>query len=503
MAKARAAPIWFALLSFCCYTTVYWAEGLKSGSSGTINKPIGPWQELDIGFDEGDLGDEDAWNENRPKPESDIHRYLPTWDSLDARPLPNWYDSAKIGIFIHWGVFSVPAYNGAWFWNSWVTGSKTHVDFMKENYPPRFTYQDFGPQFTAEFYDPNKWANLFQKAGAKYVVLTSKHHEGFTMWPSKYSFGWSARDVGPKRDLLGDLANAIRANTTLKFGLYHSLYEWYNPLYLADAKNNYTTDLFVTSKTMPELYELVNTYKPEIVWSDGDWDAPAEYWKSQEFIAWLYNDSPVKETVVTNDRWGRGVMCKHGGYMTCSDRYNPGVLIPKKWENCMTLDRDWWANRRNAQIEDFLTPEELLKTVVETVACGGNILINVGPTKEGVIIPVQEERLLQLGAWLGVNGEAIYETKPWTHQNDTVTPDVWYTTRQSEKKIYATMLKWPGAKISLGAMKHNYVQSIQLLGTPGHLKWAQAQEGNGIVVLMPELEMTQSRYAWTLLIRAK
>ncbi|CAL8136122.1 unnamed protein product [Orchesella dallaii] len=252
-------------------------------------------------------------------------RYDPTWESLDARPLPAWYDQNKIGIFIHWGIYSVPGVASEWFWRQWQNGNNETTRFMESNFKPNTTYQEFAPQFTAEFYDPDQWAQLFKKSGARYIVLTSKHHEGYTLWPSRYSFSWNAQDVGPHRNVLGDLAKAIRNQTDLKFGLYHSLYEWFNPLWVHDTQNNLTTDEFVRFKTLPELYELVNTYEPEIVWSDGEWEAPDDYWQSKEFLAWLYNESPVRETVVTNDRWGHETLCTHGGYYTCADRYNPGL----------------------------------------------------------------------------------------------------------------------------------------------------------------------------------
>jgi alpha-L-fucosidase len=112
-------------------------------------------------------------------------QYQPNWDSLDSRPLPQWYDEAKIGIFLHWGVFSVPSFVSEWFWYYWKNHNKAVVEFMEKNYPPGFTYADFAPMFKAEFFNPDQWADIFQAAGAKYVVLTSKHHEGFTNWPSK------------------------------------------------------------------------------------------------------------------------------------------------------------------------------------------------------------------------------------------------------------------------------------------------------------------------------
>ncbi|KAK6176156.1 hypothetical protein SNE40_014492 [Patella caerulea] len=178
-----------------------------------------------------------------------------------------------------------------------------------------------------EFFNADEWANIFALSGAEYIALTSKHHEGFCNWPSKYSFNWNSMEVGPKRDVVGELANAIRNKTKLHFGLYHSLYEWFHPLYLQDKANGYRTQNFVNDKTMPELYEIVNKYKPEVIWSDGDWEASSDYWQSKEFIAWLYNDSPVKDTVVTNDRWGNDSTCKHGGFLTCEDRYQPGITI--------------------------------------------------------------------------------------------------------------------------------------------------------------------------------
>ena len=134
-------------------------------------------------------------------------RYSPDWKSLDTRPLPIWYDEAKVGIFIHWGVFSVPSYQSEWFWWDWQGTQPVQnvVDFMNKNYPPDFTYADFGKELTAEFFDPYEWADIFNASGAKYVVLTSKHHEGYCLWPSANSWNWNSKDLGPHRDLVGKL----------------------------------------------------------------------------------------------------------------------------------------------------------------------------------------------------------------------------------------------------------------------------------------------------------
>ncbi|XP_029162620.1 alpha-L-fucosidase isoform X1 [Nylanderia fulva] len=407
------------------------------------------------------------------------YKYDPTWSSLDSRPLPPWYDEAKFGIFIHWGVFSVPSFGSEWFWNNWKEETLTtkYHDFMKQRYPPNFTYQDFARDFTAEFFNASEWADLFEASGAKYVVLTSKHHEGYTLWPSKYSFSWNSMDVGPKKDLIGELAEAIRSKTRIRFGLYHSMYEWYNPLYTADKRNNFTTDTFVTEKIIPELEELVETYKPEIIWSDGDWEASDSYWKSKEFLAWLYNESPVKDTVVVNDRWGSNMPCHHGGFYTCTDRFNPGVLLPHKWENCMTIDKKSWGFRRNAVLSEYFTLEGLVKELVITVSCGGNLLMNVGPTKDGIISPIYEERLRGMGAWLAVNGEAIYGTKPSTVQNDTLTGTTWYTQSKDEKYLYASILEWPEDNILLlGSLKILKSFQIQLLGYSSIIPWKESND---------------------------
>ncbi|KRT86532.1 hypothetical protein AMK59_2556, partial [Oryctes borbonicus] len=223
----------------------------------------------------------------------------------------------------------------------------------------------------------------------------------------------------------------------LRMGYYYSLLEWYNPLYVRDKTANFTTTLFSDYKAQPELRELVERYKPDIVWADGEWEANDTYWKSREFLAWLYNDSPVREGVVTNDRWGSNLKCVHGGFHTCKDRYNPGVLQPHKWENAMTIDELSWGYRENGRLEEYKSTYDLIVTLVQTVSCGGNILINVGPTKEGMIIPIFQERLLDLGKWLDINGEAIYGSVPWKAQNDSI-GTTWYTAKKGT--VYAICL---------------------------------------------------------------
>ncbi|KAK7090733.1 alpha-L-fucosidase-like [Littorina saxatilis] len=429
---------------------------------------------------------------------ADSVHYQPTWESLDSRPLPAWYDQSKIGIFIHWGVFSVPSYGSEWFWWYWQ-GSKpypNYAQFVRDNYKPDWTYADFARDFTAEFYNPDQWAEIFKASGARYVVQVTKHHEGFTSWPSKYSWNWNAGSVGPHRDLVGELATAIRKKTSLHYGVYHSLFEWFNPLYLQDKANNFKTQEFVTTKTMPELYELVNRYEPDLIWSDGPMGAPDTYWQSKEFLTWLYNDSPVKDKVVVNDRWGNNTICRHGGFLTCTDRYNPKTLQKRKFEDALTIYGSSWGFVRNAQLSGYLPVETLITAIIQTVSCGGNVLINVGPTKEGTITPIYEERLRQMGSWLKVNGDAIYGTKPWRKQNDTTNSDVWYTTRSDAPHVvYAMSLKWPKGQLVLGAPMVNSQTSVTLLGYDKPFNWT-APASVGMVIDVPSLSVNDIPCLW-------
>jgi alpha-L-fucosidase len=424
-------------------------------------------------------------------------RYTPDWRSLDSRPLPTWFDEAKFGVFVHWGVFSVPAWGSEWFWWHWQGQPQPQYQrFMRENYPPDFSYADFGPQFTARFFQPDDWADLFQASGAKYVVFTTKHHEGFTNWPSSVSWNWNSKDLGPHRDLVGELGAAVRKRN-MRYGLYHSLLEWFHPLYLLDKKNGFKTQNFVSAKTMPELYDLVNRYKPDVIWSDGDWECPDTYWNSTNFLSWLYNDSPVKDEVVVNDRWGENCSCHHGGYYNCQDKYSPQSLPKHKWEMCTSIDERSWGYRRDMAISDITSEFEIISELVQTVSLGGNYLLNIGPTKDGLIAPIFQERLLAVGKWLNVNGEAIYASKPWKVQSEKNTTSLWYTAKESN--VYATFLHWPeGRVLSLESPISTSKTKVTMLGIQEELKWTKNPSG-GLLIFLPLLSPSALpvEFAWT------
>ncbi|MCU0355113.1 MAG: alpha-L-fucosidase [Cytophagales bacterium] len=388
-------------------------------------------------------------------------RYQANWASIDSRPIPTWFEDAKFGIFIHWGLFSVPAWgptpkDGAsiydcyaeWYW--WrLTDTKSKVnplfvDYHTRTYGKDFKYQDFVKDFKAEMFRPDEWAKVFDEAGAKYVVLTSKHHEGFTLWPSAQAWNWNAVDVGPHRDLAGDLIKSVK-NKGLRMGYYYSLYEWFNPLYRSDV-NRYVTDHMI-----PQMKDLVTRYNPDILWTDGEWDHPSETWRSTEFLAWLYNESPVKEQVVINDRWGKETRSKHGGIFTTEyDLVHETELkegsLARPWEECRGIGSSFGYNR-NEDLTNYATSGQLVHMLIDKVSRGGNLLLNIGPTADGRIPVIMQQRLKDMGDWLKVNGESIYGTRMWKNAPAKKTPDVFYTAKG--KDLYVICTKWPTQPVEI------------------------------------------------------
>jgi alpha-L-fucosidase len=340
----------------------------------------------------------------------------PSWDELRARPYPQWFLDAKLGIFIHWGVYSVPAYSGKedyaeWFVRGLQLGDTLRTRFMRENYGADFQYRDFAPLFKARLFDPQAWASLFRKAGARYVVMVSKHHDGYAMWPSAYSPGWNSAEVGPGRDLVGDLSDAVR-NTGLKMGFYYSLAEWNHPLHRWYTDPPESIGPYVDEYMIPQFKELVSAYEPSVIFSDGEWLNSAEQWKAREIIDWYFRT--VGPEAVVNDRWGGG---SDIGFKT--PEYSAGlILTDRPWAEVRGLGRSFGLNRNEA-LEAYLTPDELVQSFVRAVAGGGGMILNVGPGADGQIPLLQQERLLQLGSWLGINGEAIYGARSWIRSGES------------------------------------------------------------------------------------
>jgi alpha-L-fucosidase len=355
---------------------------------------------------------------------TEAKRYEATWSSIDSRPTPAWWSDAKFGVFIHWGIYSVPAFApkgeyAEWYWERLrAPGNSASAKdaqirnetraFHERVFGKEFDYAQFAPQFRAEMFDADQWAAILAKSGAKYVVLVSKHHDGFALWPSReanetWGRKWNAVDVGPRRDLVAELSAAVRRRN-LEMGFYFSLYEWFNPLWIEGK-----VDTYVDRHMIPQFKDLVTRYSPSIIFSDGEWDLPSGQWRAPELLAWLFNDSPVAGKVVVNDRWGKESRHRHGGYYTTEYGAGlPGATHP--WEENRGLGHSYGFNR-NEDLTDYATGQRLLLTLIDTVSRGGNLLLNVGPTADGRIPLLMQDRLAYLGRWLEHNGEAIYGTR--------------------------------------------------------------------------------------------
>jgi alpha-L-fucosidase len=455
--------------------------------------------------------------------------YEATWESLDQRPMPTWYLDAKFGVFIHWGVYSVPAWAkhgeyAEWYWKN-VENPKPKGqewrEFHQKNYGKDFSYFDFAPRFTAELFDANQWADLFKRAGVRYVVPTSKHHDGFALWPSAeasrtWGRPWNAAEIGPKRDLMDELANAVRSHD-LKFGFYYSLYEWFNPLWKTDRSR------YVKEHMMPQFKDVVSRYEPAIIFSDGEWDMNSSEWKSPELLAWLFNESPSKDEVVVNDRWGKDTRHKHGGYWTTE--YAAGLKDDSHaWEESRGMAHSYGLNRAE-RATDYKSARELIFVLIDLVSRGGNFLLDIGPAADGTIPPLMEERLLEMGAWLRVNGEAIYGTRyagrscQWTEGERPAQEFGEYRVKYSlmehlgqkpiegravkqvffTKKgtaLYAISAGWPGKKLVLHGVRTPENPVVTMLGFDGEI--GTARDGNTLTLMLPAFgpEEAPSSYAF-------
>jgi len=453
--------------------------------------------------------------------------YQPNWESLDQRPVPQWYKDAKFGIFIHWGVYSVPGWGPKGSYSEWYQYGLNHGDSARINFHHKkfgsLTYYQLADQFKAELFDPDQWAQLFERSGARYIVLTSKHHDGFANWPSHeashdWGFPWNAWETGPHRDLLGDLFQAVR-KTSVHPGLYYSLYEWFNPLWLRDRTR------YVAEHAWPQMKDLVNTYRPEVFWTDGDWDASDSTWRSTEFLAWLYNESPVRDRVVTYDRWGAGIRFHHGGVYT--PEYQPDLDFENHyWEESRGMGFSYGYNREEDSW-DYNSPQTLVLNLVDKVSRGGNFLLDIGPDEHGKIPPIMEERLLQIGHWLSLNGEAIYHTVRWRAPSQwsagrrdyragsgggdlllklCLDPDPGYAVKEcfftyhaDSNNLYLILPRWPAKnRFIVQDLQIPDQTRVELLETHQAVAWRQ--EGKGISLQLPEFDPNRqhSDYAFVI-----
>jgi alpha-L-fucosidase len=428
--------------------------------------------------------------------------YEPTLASLDSHPLPHWYAGAKLGIFIHWGLYSVPGWAplshpehdfsnqdyiknnpyAEWYLNVMrIPGSPTQA-YHVQHYGANFGYYEFAPIFNRESkkWSPDEWAKVFHDAGARYVVLTTKHHDGFTLWPSTTvnpnpSIPLNERHA--ERDIVGELSTAVRKEG-MKMGLYYSGgYDWTfdsGPIETsADYQNVKPESQAYGNYAFAQIHELINRYHPSVLWNDIDWPKTG---RPMQVEADYYNAVPDG---VIDDRFG----IKHADF-TSPEYQKLEKISEKKWEECRGLGRSFGYNRAEGEAET-IAPADLISLLVDIVSKNGNLLLDVGPEDDGTIPPVQMDRLKALGAWLKQNGEAIYDTVPWeravgkTAEGD----DLRFTRKGSD--LYATILGSPKARtVTIVGVAAQPGMPVTILGDAKPLD-SKGADGN-LQVTLPE-----------------
>ncbi|MGW5459011.1 alpha-L-fucosidase [Streptomyces sp. NPDC003996] len=432
--------------------------------------------------------------------------YAPTEDSLFAHQAPYWFQGAKFGVFIHWGVYSVPAWSpvGAqyaeWYWDSMQDPSNAVYAYHRDTYGEDFAYDDFIPRFTAERFDPRAWVELFRDAGAQYHVLTSKHHEGFALWDTQVSDRNAVR-MGPKRDLVRELFEASRRYAPeLHRGLYFSMPEWFNPdsPWMGHAPRNpytlapvpytgYTAGKdYVHDYQAPQMLELIHGYDPEIIWCDIGGANDSLHVLAEYFNHAKNRARPTDVTV--NDRSG---IAFHD--FTTPEYTTYANTVVAKWEASRGLDPHSYGYNRATPDDAYMTAEEVVHSLVDIVSKNGNFLLDIGPRADGTIPEIMQTRLRETGQWLKVNGEAIYDTTYWSRMAQ-LGEDLRFTVRPDEA-FYIHSLTRPGPKLIVDApVPVRPGDKVTMLGHDRPLTWTVS--GGSLVVDVPRAARDAGRYAW-------
>jgi alpha-L-fucosidase len=472
-------------------------------------------------------------------------KFEPTWESLTNYEVPEWFRDAKFGIYTHWGPYSVPSWENEWYprlmysRNDGRRGSKFY-DYHRETWghPSEFGYKDFIPLFRAEKFDADEWADLFKKAGARFAGPVAQHHDGFAMWDSELT-GWDARDMGPGRDILGELAAAVRKRDIKLVTSFHHAFHWkyYEPSYEIESSDTKDPDFAGINKIYPPVHEpgepeseeflqnwldrvveVIDKYQPDYLWFDFGWREPGFESYKQEFLAYYYNQAQEwgKDVVVTykNDYLPAGVA------VLDLERGQLDTLSTRPWITDTSVGLKSWSYIDDP---DYKSVNTLVDNLIDRVSKNGNLLLNVGPRPDGSIPEEQKELLLGIGAWLDVNGEAIYGTRPWIRYGEGPTrmatghmterqnkglaytsKDIRFTTRESF--LYAIALDWPedreihvqslneDVKISSGG-----IAKVSLVGSEEELGWTR--DASGLHITLPDNRPCD--HAYTLKIKLK
>jgi alpha-L-fucosidase len=456
--------------------------------------------------------------------------YRPDWQSLQTYQAPEWYRDAKFGIFIHWGVYSVPAFGNEWYPRNMYRPESEEYKHHLATYGPvtKFGYKDFVPMFKAERFDPGEWAQLFKEAGAKYVVPVFEHHDGFAMYDSRLS-DWTAAKKGPHRDLVGDLVKAVRAeglhvgasshrvehnffldvgraidsdiNDPQNAAFYGPAHVWLESKNGTPLGNDFT---FVspewTQDWLARAAEIVLKYKPEVMYFDWWIGQPSVRADLTRFAAFYYNQLLASGAPVGVINYKDYAMPEQSAVLDI-ERGQVGGLRTLPWQTDTSVSNKSWGYIGN---DNFKSPEFIVHQLIDVVSKNGNLLLNIGPRSNGMIPDEVQKILLAVGGWLKVNGEAIYGTRPWRtfgegptqvtagpfHDTETqpYTPEDFRFTTKGDK-LYAIELAWPSrGEAVIRSLTPSpgcgQVASVELLGDGS--KPAFEQRTDGLHVRLPE-----------------
>lgn len=457
--------------------------------------------------------------------------YKDSWESFRDSKVPDWYKNAKLGIFIHWGIFSVPAFGSEWY-SRWmyVQGNKTYEHHINTYGKQKdFGYKDFIPMFKAEKFDPAEWAELFLEAGARYVMPVAEHHDGFQMYDSDLS-EWCAAKKGPQKDVLWLLSEEVRKRgmnfaasshrvehywfmgngrdfeSDIADPQYGDIYwpSYSEKLFNGDqqALSGFTIEQDFKEDWLARTCEIVDKYRPQILYFD--WWIQVEDMKPylKKFLAYYYNRAL---------EWGIEVAVNYkddafmfGSAVRDIERGQLADISPNFWQNDTSVAKNSWCYTVG---NDYKQPNDIICDLIDVVSKNGTLLLNIGPKADGTIPDEDKHILKELGKWVKVNGEGIYDTKNWKkfgegstkvlegHFTDTLrapfqTDDIRFTYKN--ESIYAFSLKWPEdgiLKIKLLGKKEKIfkgiIKDVCILGYGGKLSY---ELGDELVISAPELK---------------
>ncbi|MEM6963644.1 MAG: alpha-L-fucosidase [Bacteroidota bacterium] len=463
---------------------------------------------------------------------SSTKKYEPNWESLAQYKIPDWYSDAKFGIFIHWGVYSVPAFGSEWYPRLMYMDSANFSATLelqhegptkvfthhKEKYGDQkeFGYKDFVPMFKAEKFDPKTWISLFKKSGAKYVIPVADHHDGFAMYASNTT-RWNAKDMGPKRDILGELFKEGRNQGLIMGASSHYAFNWsfYNKKDHFDTVDPQYADLYSSKgkdlkQPVSEAFkkrwwdrttDLIDSYNPDILWFDFYWDSPEFKEYHPKLAAYYYNKGLERGLdVVIQDKNHKYPSFPEGTIVYDLERGKMAGIKKHTWQTDTSIGKNSWGHVTNWISKDANT---LVDDLIDIVSKNGTMLLNVGPKADGTIPADQADILLSIGKWLDVNGAAIYGSRCWktfgegpteseegyfseTKKQDAFVPeDIRFTTNNG--KLYAIVMALPEdgkttVKSLVKGSKHCDwdVENVKMLGSQEKIAWTQNASGLNI-----------------------